>query len=85
MIERNAVNHDFFQQRSDNIMEVLGAVKVGENVAYNFDSPEGVLNGWMLSPGHKKNLDGIYTHIGISTTTNPINGKKYYTNIFMKK
>ncbi|MFD3869303.1 CAP domain-containing protein [Streptomyces sp. NPDC058623] len=28
----------------------------GENVAYGYGSPEQVMNGWMNSPGHKKNI-----------------------------
>ncbi len=85
MIEKNVVNHDYFDQRSSNIIAVLGAVKVGENIAYNFSTPTSALHAWKNSPGHKINLDGDYTHFGISITVNPTNGKKYYTNIFMKK
>lgn len=85
MINNNVVNHDLFTERSNNIMQVLGAIRVGENIAYNFTTPESVLFAWLQSPGHKVNLDGDYTHIGISITINPENGKKYYTNMFMKK
>ena len=85
MIEKNVVNHDFFHERSSNIIEVLGAIKVAENVAYNYNNANSVLNAWLNSPDHKKNLDGEYTHIGISITVNTTNGKKYYTNMFMRK
>lgn len=85
MISNNVVNHDLFDERSSNIIQVLGAIKVGENIAYNFTTPEGALNAWMLSSSHKLNIDGNYTHLGISITVNPVNGKKYYTNMFMKK
>src|SRR6476620_9510412 len=50
MIANQVVNHDYFQERSQNIMAVLGAVKVNENIAYNFVTPEGVLNAWLNSP-----------------------------------
>lgn len=85
MINNNVVNHDFFSQRAENIIEVLGATKVGENIAYNFSTPNAAMYAWLNSPGHKANLDGDYTHFGISITVNPSNGKKYYTNMFMKK
>ena len=85
MIEKNVVNHDYFEERSNNIIQVLGAIKVGENLAYNFSKPETVLNAWLLSSGHKANLDGDYTHVGISITIDSVTGKKYYTNMFMKK
>jgi uncharacterized protein YkwD len=85
MIENDVVGHQQFEQRANNIKQVLGAVQVSENVAYNFQSNEGVLNAWLLSDGHKENLEGDYTHFGISIKINPANGKKYYTNIFMKR
>jgi uncharacterized protein YkwD len=85
MIENNVVNHDYFDSRANNIIQVLGAVRVGENIAYNFSTPNSALHAWKNSPGHKANLDGDYTHFGISITINPENGKKYYTNMFMKR
>lgn len=85
MIDNNVVNHDFFDERAENIIEVLGATKVGENIAYNFVSPSSALNAWLNSPGHKANLEGDYTHFGISISVSPTTGKKYYTNMFMKK
>lgn len=84
MIAKNEINHDFFQQRSENIMQVLGAVKVNENVAYGYSTPEAVLHAWLQSPGHKANIEGNFTHFGASIRTAP-NGNIYYTNIFMKK
>ena len=84
MIANQVVNHDYFQERSQNIMAVLGAVKVNENIAYNFVTPEGVLNAWLNSPGHKANIEGEFTSFGISITADPETGRKYYTNIFMK-
>jgi len=85
MIQNNVVNHDYFESRANNIMQVLGAVRVGENIAYNYSTPNAVLYAWLNSPGHKENLDGDYTHFGISISINPTNGKKYYTNMFMKR
>lgn len=38
----------------------------GENVAYGYSSAEKVMEGWMNSPGHKRNiLDCSYKEIGI--------------------
>jgi uncharacterized protein YkwD len=85
MIDNNVVNHDYFTDRSNNIIHVLGAVKVGENIAYNFSTPNSALNAWLNSPGHKANLEGDYTHFGISISVDAETGKKYFTNIFMKK
>ena len=83
MIENNLVSHNDFVSRSENIIRVLGAKKVDENVGYNYQSPEGVLNGWLNSPEHKKIIEGDFNYFGISMRISP-DGKKYYTNIFAK-
>lgn len=85
MIDNNVVNHDYFQQRSNNLVQVLGAERVAENIAYNYQSAESAMAAWLNSPGHKANIEGDYTHIGISVTVDQVTGKKYYTNMFMKK
>lgn len=85
MITNQVVNHDQFQQRAANIMQVLGAVKVNENIAYNYQAPSGAMDAWLGSPGHKANIVGEFTHFGISISVDPETGKKYYTNIFLKK
>ena len=83
MIRNNVVNHNDFVARSENLISVLGAKRVGENIAYNYNKPQSVVKAWLNSPTHKENLEGDYTHFGISIRTNP-DGKKYYTNIFVK-
>jgi uncharacterized protein YkwD len=84
MITNNVVNHDNFSYRANNIIQVLGAIKVGENIAYNYPTPASALEAWLNSPDHKKNIVGDYTHFGISITISST-GKKYCTNMFMKK
>ncbi|MFC7062447.1 S-layer homology domain-containing protein [Halobacillus seohaensis] len=51
-----------------------------ENIAKGHTSPEEVVEGWMNSPGHKKNIlrDGI-THIGVGYEN------RYWTQLFTKK
>ena len=84
MIETNIVGHDNFAERQSNLHQALGALKVGENVAFNFDSPQVALNAWLVSSSHKINIEGDYTHFGISIRENE-KGQKFYTNIFIKK
>jgi uncharacterized protein YkwD len=84
MIDNNVVSHDGFVSRSENIMKVLGAKTVGENIAYNYNSPQAALAAWLNSPSHKENIEGNFTHFGISIRENVTTGKKYYTNIFAK-
>lgn len=83
MIINNEVTHNGFNKRFDNIVKVVGAIKVGENIAYNYKSPQEALNAWLLSPGHKKIIEGDYTHFGISIRKSNSN-RTYYTNIFIK-
>lgn len=83
MITNNVFNHNNFVARSENIMKVLGAKRVSENIAYNYNSPQAVLSAWLNSPSHKENIEGDFTNFGISIRVNP-DGKKYYTNIFVK-
>ncbi|MES2748385.1 MAG: CAP domain-containing protein [Bacteroidota bacterium] len=84
MIQNNVVNHDNFQARANNLIQVLGAITVAENIAYNFSTPTATFASWLNSPNHKKNLDGDYTHFGLSITTSPT-AKKYYTTMFIKR
>jgi uncharacterized protein YkwD len=84
MIANNVVNHDDFASRSENIINTLGAKKVSENIAYNYNSAKGAFDAWLKSEGHKQNIEGDFTHFGIAVRENPTNGKKYYTNIFVK-
>jgi uncharacterized protein YkwD len=83
MITNNVVNHDDFVSRSENIMQVLGAKSVAENIAYNYNSPQTAVDAWLKSPGHKANIEGNFTHFGLAVKVNA-EGKKYYTNIFAK-
>jgi uncharacterized protein YkwD len=83
MAANKVMDHNGFSSRSQNIMKGLGAKSVAENVAYNYKTAQDALKGWLKSPGHKKNIEGNFTHFGISVITDS-SGKKYYTNIFAR-
>ncbi|WP_237562903.1 CAP domain-containing protein [Bacillus dakarensis] len=54
----------------------------GENIAKGQRSPEEVVNAWMNSEGHRKNiLSSDYTHIGVGHNQNG----NYWTQMFIKK
>jgi uncharacterized protein YkwD len=84
MITNNVVSHDGFVSRSADIVKVVGAKNVGENIAYNFNTAEGAVNAWLKSASHKDNIEGNFTHFGIAIRENATTGKKYYTNIFVR-
>ena len=46
-----------------------GWSRAGENVAQGYGSPSAVHDGWMNSPGHRANILGDYTDIGIAFVT----------------
>jgi uncharacterized protein YkwD len=85
MISNSVIGHYNFESRSNNIKKVLGATSVSENLAYNYNTNNAALNAWVNSTKHRENIEGNYTHFGISIKINPENGRKYYTNIFIKK
>lgn len=84
MIANNVVNHDYFEDRSSDIMKTLGAQMVSENIAYNYNSAQGAIDAWLKSEEHRETIEGNFTHFGLSVRENPVNGKKYYTNIFVR-
>ncbi|TFB13398.1 sporulation protein [Filobacillus milosensis] len=56
----------------------------GENIAMGQRSPEQVMNGWMNSDGHRKNiLSSNFTHIGVGYVES--NGSTYWTQMFIGK
>lgn len=83
MISEGEISHKNFSQRASKVAEKTKAIKVGENVAKSFTTPNGALNAWLNSASHKKALEGNYTHSTISITANN-DGELYYTQIFFR-
>jgi len=84
MIENDHVSHDNFYSRKKYLEINIGANKVSENVAYAYSSAKSVVNAWIKSEGHRKNLEGDFTDFEVSAEQNA-EGKWYYTNIFIKR
>ena len=75
--------HDGFMARAKSIQKSLGSREVGENVASGQMTAREVVDGWLNSPGHKKNIEGNFTLTGIGYAR----GKKgdiYFTQIFSR-
>ena len=54
----------------------------GENIAYGYSSPKQVVNGWMNSEGHRKNiLSSSFTKIGVGCYSS--RGVLYWSQFFM--
>lgn len=84
MIAVGQVSHNNFADRHQALVTNLGAKTVSENIAYNYSTPQSVFNAWLASEGHRVNMEGNFTHFSIAIRANA-EGKKYYTNLFMKK
>ena len=83
MIEQQQISHDNFGVRSSALKE-QGAQVVGENVAFGYQSAEAVVNAWLNSPGHRKAIEGPYTHSGFGVITDA-KGTYFFTQLFYKK
>ncbi|MBP1650345.1 MAG: hypothetical protein H6Q26_502 [Bacteroidetes bacterium] len=63
-----AFGHDGFEQRVDNLTTVFGRIPgAAENVAYGNLDAQQVVDGWIKSPGHRKNMLGDFDRIGIGS------------------
>jgi len=55
---------------------------IGENVAYNYDTPGEVMEAWMRSPGHRANiLEPRFDALAVGATIDP-SGRVVFTQIF---
>jgi len=84
MINQNEISHDNSSERGLRLINEEQANKVGENVAYKYKTAEEVMEAWLNSSGHKKNIEADYTHIGISAVKNDV-GIYYFTQVFFRK
>jgi uncharacterized protein YkwD len=75
--------HDGFNARAKTIQKALGSMEVGENVAEGSMTAREVVDGWLHSPGHKKNIEGNFTLTGIGYATDK-KGDIYFTQIFSR-
>lgn len=77
--------HEGFEQRVDVVKKSIGFINAAaENVAYGQMSADEVVDGWLHSPGHKKNIEGDYNLTGIGVSQNK-DGVIYFTQIFVLK
>jgi uncharacterized protein YkwD len=85
--QKTAFGHDGFETRVANIRKQATAININaaaENVAFGELTAQKVVDGWLHSPGHKKNIEGDYNLTGIGVSRDK-NGRVYYTQIFLHK
>jgi uncharacterized protein YkwD len=80
-----AFSHDGFDTRIAKIIIEIGRVSnAAENVAYGQLDAKEVVDGWIKSSGHRKNIEGDFSLTGIGTARNS-QGVIYFTQIFLRK
>jgi uncharacterized protein YkwD len=81
---RTSFSHNGFQGRIKRISTSLkeGIGNAAENVAMGSNSARDVVNDWLTSPMHKKNIEGRYNLTGIGVATDK-KGVLYFTQIFI--
>lgn len=84
MIAQNKLTHENSDVRAQKLFNDEHAVRVAESVANRYDTAQEVLNAWLNSEPHRKNIDDDFTHTGISAIKNST-GTYYYTQIFLTK
>ena len=81
MISKNQISHENSSERFKAIGNELGSNRFGENVAAGYPTANDVVQAWLSSDGHRKNIEGDFTLTGISAIRNP-KGQYYFTQIF---
>ena len=83
--KRSGFSHAGFSSRVKRISKELGSVsQSAENVAFGYTSAKDVVNGWLHSPGHKKNIEGSYKLTGIGVAKDRT-GTLFFTQLFVTK
>lgn len=83
MVTTKDLSHANFEERAKAISEKTGANYISENIANSYTSAQETITSWLQSDGHKANLEGDYTHTGISVMYEQ-DGEYYYTQLFYK-
>jgi hypothetical protein len=76
----SARKHTLNMARQGNIFHGGTSGWDGENVAYGQNSPKEVVNTWMNSSGHRANMLGSHTEMGVSCFSR--NGTLFWTQQF---
>lgn len=77
--------HGGFEERYQQINAIYKQLNsIAENVAMGNSGHSSIFEGWLKSEGHKKNIEGYYTHTAIAVTK-ANTGNYYYMQIFILK
>lgn len=84
-LKKAAFGHTGFEDRIAAIQSKSGKMAAAaENVAFGQLTAKEVVDGWIKSAPHRKNLEGNYTMMGLGYAKDA-RGVPYYTQIFLRK
>ncbi|RMA66117.1 Cysteine-rich secretory protein family protein [Ulvibacter antarcticus] len=83
MMAKSQINHDNFGVRAQALRD-NGAERVGENVAFGYNTAEAVVQAWLNSEGHREIIEGNFSHSGFGVLKASDN-RYYFTQLFYKK
>lgn len=86
MARKNRMEHVLDGHNAGDRITAVGYTwqSYGENIAWNYLSAAAVVQGWMNSPGHRKNiLNPNVTEIGVWVAKNS-RGEPYYCQVFAR-
>ena len=84
MAENHApLGHEGFEIRAQKIILQLNAQQVGENVALGPADPKAIIDSWLNSPKHLKNIEGNFAYTGIAAVSKN-DQEVYYCQIFVQ-
>lgn len=82
---KTGFGHEGFDNRVEAIKKNAGWISASaENVAYGKLTAREVVEGWLNSPGHRKNIEGDYRYTGIGVYQDA-KGILFFTQIFYRK
>jgi uncharacterized protein YkwD len=76
-------HQDFFKRITRLHKQIKNTGAGAENVAYNYKNAQIVVQQWVRSSGHKRNIVGNYDLTGIGVIRDK-QGKLYYTQLFLR-
>lgn len=76
-------SHKGFDQRFNRLSGFLDITSGAENIANGPLNAKTIVNGWLMSPKHRDNIEGNFNLIGVGIVPAP-NGTYFYTQIFAK-
>lgn len=82
-LKRTPFGHKGFDARMESVSTKVPSNSWAENVAFGSDDPKEIVDMWLNSSGHRKNIEGNYDQTGIGIAVSK-DGYYYYTQIFVK-